>query len=113
MSYKIDEIAKTLASPMPRRKMIVALARVLGIGSLGMVAVRPAAAAACGARYTTNDFSNTGGTQVACGTSGGSTVYCATGDCCTSTSSHFCCPGSAQGKGTGTCCNGSGGCISA
>jgi hypothetical protein len=49
MSYLIDDVARTLASPMPRRKAFAAITRLLGGATLGAVFVQMATAAVvCG-----------------------------------------------------------------
>src|ERR1700678_95746 len=65
MSYLIDELAKALAQPMPRRKMMLAFGRVLGGTALGTLFIgsTQAFALSCGVN---NNVTSTGITSGGC-----------------------------------------------
>lgn len=71
MSRLVDEVARTLATPMPRRKLIRTLASAIGGAALVALFPRQAAAAlACGTTSgtTQSGFSATGNTYTCTGT---------------------------------------------
>lgn len=94
MSYLIDDVARILASPMPRRQALRFLSGALASGVLGTFGAKWADAAACPKGTT------------ACGT-----TCCEKGKaCCTSSSKPFCitagkiCCGSTSCDHGQTCC---------
>lgn len=102
MSYLIDDVARTLASPMPRRKAFAALGRLLGGAALGAVFSSvglAAVAAGCGAACQLNGGSpTTCPTGMTCSKSTGLGVCnCDAGTCCCTTNGT--CQTSAGGSG--------------
>ena len=92
MSYLIDDVARTLASPMPRRKAFRLIGKVVLGGALMAIGRKEAWAktcAQCCASSTNCQGAGPGGTVGACCVT--SSVCCTTGQCC--------CPS------TGTCSN--------
>jgi hypothetical protein len=90
MSYRIDEIARTLASPMPRRKMWRTLGRICGGAAFGVFFAETARAATlkCGINSSVSaSIAGTGGTSVTC---------------CTGCPSNGCSAGACLGTGPGT-----------
>ena len=89
MNYLIDEVARTLAEAMPRRKVFRYIGGVLGSAFMATIGVRHASGFAC----------NGGSAAPACG--GIQSLHCTTTTCCKS--SEFCC-----GSGsTFVCCQSS------
>jgi hypothetical protein len=90
MSYLIDDLARFMASPMPRRKALGVLGGALGATLLGVFGPRRGSAATSCPRGTT-----------ACGT-----ICCKTGTtCCNQVGFHpFCATGAVTCGGTQTCC---------
>src|SRR5579859_3510983 len=89
MSYLIDDVARTLASPMPRRKAFRYLAGVVGGALMATIGAQRASAASCSPACT-------GGAH--CCTSGGTAICCASTEmCCLHGGTVSCC-------GSGTCC---------
>jgi hypothetical protein len=89
MSYLIDDVARTLASPMPRRKAFAAIGRLLGGATLGAVFSSvglAAVAAGCGAACKLNG-GDTCPTGMTCSQPTGNGVCnCNAGTCCCTTS---------------------------
>ena len=97
MSYVIDDIARVLAGPLPRRNALRLMLRLVAGGSLGMFSLRPAPAQ--GPAGTCTPACNNA-SQQCCTT--GTTPFCAQKNqtCCGNTScqqNRVCC--------RGVCCN--------
>lgn len=96
MSKLFDDIARTLASPMPRRKVLRAVGQLLGGAALVALFPRAAAAAGCG---------TTVGAKVVVNTTSGRCVNGAPDATLTKTalsSGAFACPGNCPGRTVGT-----------
>ncbi len=116
MRYLLDDVARTLAGPMPRRQALRLLGGALAGGILGVLGVKQAGAQQnerdrgdrCGGTTCTrsqkccNNSFCIPSTGVCCGTSATSSCT-GTQKCCTTGPTPFCIPGS------GVCCGASAG----
>src|SRR4051794_25169017 len=101
MSYLIDDIARTLGTPMPRRKAFGVLGRLLGGAALGVLFSRRAAAAVSAPCGTSTSFTGVqDGSDCTNGVWTG--TFSCPGNCPTLTTSNVTCTRS----GNGTCNNG-------
>ena len=119
MSGRFDEVAKTLVTPMPRRRALGLVAGALGLAALD--ALRPGRARAdaiacppgtppCGSTGTTSFCCDPLSGQVCCPGASGNGVCCdvgAGGSCCSDSTGPFCCPPGSlcQNPGTTYPCN--------
>ena len=95
MDKFFDDLAKILATQMPRRKAFRFVGGALAAAVMGVVAAKPALAAQCTAQSCPST------TGKCCGT-GANAICCATGTCCASKgSTNTCCA-----KGRCVCSNG-------
>jgi len=107
MSHLVDDLARILASPTPRRKTLKLLGGALAGGLLGTLGVKRADAATCFPACRRGEFCCTSGSRPFCTPVGttccGNSACLPFQTCCSNGSNHFCAPFGWTCCGNGSC----------